>query len=138
MSTIELGDLTLTRVLYLDAAIDSDVVGLTPDEVRAVTWGSPIWADDGHVRAASCAWVVSADGRHVVIDLSGNLDDILHDPASTGTHQAAYRAAFAAAGIPIETVDAVLLSHIESIGLTAVHTGNSWRYIDDGFEPVGW
>lgn len=127
MTTIELGDVTLTRVLYLDAAIDPDAVGLTPDEVRAVTWGSPIWADDGQVRAASCAWVVSAGGRHVVLDPSGNIDDILHDPASTGAHQAAYRAAFAKAGIPIESVDTVLLSHIESIGLTAVRVGDSWK-----------
>ena len=126
MTTIELGDVTLTRVLYVDAVIDPDAVGLTADEVRAVTWGAPIWADDGQVRAASCAWVVSAGGRTVVLDPSGNIDDILHAPASTGAHQAAYRSAFAGAGIPIESVDTVLLSHIESIGLTAVRAGDSW------------
>jgi len=127
MTTIELGDVTLTRVLYLDAAIDPDAVGLTPDEVRSVSWGSPVWAEDGRVRAARCAWVVSAGARRVVIDPSGNLDDILHDPASTGAHQAAYRAAFEAAGIPIESIDTVLLSHIESIGLTVVRSGEGWQ-----------
>ena len=127
MTTFDLGDVTLTRVLYLDAVIEPDAVGLTPDQVRAVTWGSPIWAEDGRVRASSCAWVVSAAGRQVVIDPSGNIDDILHDPASTNAHQAAYRAAFAAAGIPIESVDTVLLSHIESIGLTAVRSGDGWQ-----------
>lgn len=126
MTTLELGDVTLTRVLYLEAAIDPDAVGLTPDEVRAVTWGSPVWADDGQVRLASCVWVASAAGRHVVIDPSGNLDDIIHDPGSTGHHQKAYCAAFAAAGIPVDAVDTVLLSHIESIGLTAVRDGDGW------------
>lgn len=78
------------------------------------------------MRLASCAWVVSTAGRHVVVDPAGNLDDILHDPGSTGHHQKAYRAAFEAVGIPVESVDTVLLSHIESIGLTAVRDGNSW------------
>jgi len=127
ITTIELGDMSLTRVSCLDAAIDPDAVGLMPDEVRSVSWGSPVWADDGRVRATSCAWVVSAGARRVVIDPSGNLDDILHDPASTVAHQAAYCAAFAAAGIPIESVDTVLLSHIESIGLTAGRSGDGWQ-----------
>jgi glyoxylase-like metal-dependent hydrolase (beta-lactamase superfamily II) len=126
MTTINLGDVTLTRVLYLEAAIDPDAGGLTPDQVRAVPWGEPTWADDGQMRLASCVWVVRSGGRHVVVDPAGNLDDILHDPGSTGHHQKAYRAAFAAAGIPIESVDTVLLSHIESIGLTAVRDGDGW------------
>lgn len=126
MTTITLGDITLTRVLYLEAAIDPDAGGLTPDEVRSVTWGEPTWTDDGNLRLASRAWVVSAGGRNVVIDPSGNLDDIIHDPGSTRHHQGAYRAAFAAAGIPVDGVDIVLLSHIESIGLTAVRDGDSW------------
>ena len=70
MTTIQLGDVTLTRVLYLEAA-DPDAGGLTPDEVRAVPWGEPTRADDGSMRLASCAWVVSAGGRHLVIDPSG-------------------------------------------------------------------
>lgn len=40
MTTIQLGDVTLTRVLYLEAAIDPDAGGLTSDEVRAVPWGT--------------------------------------------------------------------------------------------------
>lgn len=127
MTVIDLGDVRLTRVLYLDATIDPAPVGLTADEVRAVTWGAPQWADDGQVRAASCVWVISHGGRHVAVDPSGNIDEILHDQASTAAHQAAYAAAFAAAGTPIESVDTVLLSHIESIGLSAVRDGDGWR-----------
>lgn len=126
-TVLELGDVLLTRVLYVDAAIDPAAVGLTPDEVRAVPWGSPTWADDGQVRAASCVWVMSTSGRHIAVDPSGNIDEILHDPSSTDAHQAAYKAAFAAAGIPIESVDTVLLSHIESIGLSAVRDDRGWR-----------
>lgn len=128
MSTVlEVGEFLLTRVLYVDALIDPDAVGLTPDQVVAVDWGSPDWAQDGQVRAASCAWVISRGGRHVVVDPSGNIDEILHDPSTTAAHQAAYEAAFASAGIPIEAIDTVLLSHIESIGLSAVRDDAGWR-----------
>ena len=71
--------------------------------------------------------MISTAGRHIAIDPSGNIDETLHDPASTEAHQAAYAAAFAAAGIPIETIDTVLLSHIESIGLSAVSGAGGWR-----------
>ncbi len=126
-TVLELGDVRLTRVLYVDAAIDAGAVGLTSDEVRAVPWGSPMWADDGQVRAASCVWVISTSGRHIAVDPSGNIDEILHDPSTTNAHQAAYASAFAAAGIPIESIDTVLLSHIESIGLSAVRDDRGWR-----------
>lgn len=126
-TVLEVGEFVLTRVLYVDALIGPEAVGLTPDEVRSVLWGSPTWAEDGQVRAASCVWVVSGGGRHIAVDPSGNIDEILHDPATTAAHQAAYAAAFAAAGIPIETIDTVLLSHIESIGLSAVRNGAGWR-----------
>lgn len=36
MTVIDLGDIRLTRVLYLDATIDPAAVGLTADEVRSV------------------------------------------------------------------------------------------------------
>jgi hypothetical protein len=126
-TVIDLGDVRLTRVLYLEAPIDPAAVGLTPEQVRAVPWAEPTWADDGRVRAASCVWVISTGGRHIAVDPSGNLDDIIHHPTSTAAHQDAYRAAFADAGTPIEQIDTVLLSHIESIGLSAVRDGESWR-----------
>ncbi len=126
-TVIELGGIRLTRVGYVDAPIDPAAVGLTPEQVRAVPWGEPTWADGGQVRAASCVWVISSAGRHVAVDPSGNIDEILHDASGTGAHQAAYTAAFAAAGIRVEDVDAVLLSHIESVGLSAVRDGDGWR-----------
>lgn len=126
-TTLTAGDVVLTRVLYLDALIDPEPTGLTPSEVRAVPWAEPAWAQDGQVRAAACAWVVRSGGRNVVIDPAGNIDDILHDPATTADHQRAFTDAFAAAGIHVASVDTVLLSHIESVGLAAVRAGDGWR-----------
>lgn len=127
VTTIDLGDVRLTRVLYVDALIDPAAVGLTPDDVRSVPWGSPDWAEDGQVRAASCVWVIHTGDRRIAVDPSGNIDDILHDPAHTAAHQAAYAAAFDRAGIPIDTIDTVMLTHIESVGLSAVRDGDGWR-----------
>ena len=126
-TVIDLGPIRLTRVLYLDATIDPEPTGLDPDAVRGVPWGEPGWASDGQVRAASCVWAISTGGHTAVVDPSGNIDEILHDPGSTHVHQDAYIAAFAAAGVPVESVDTVLLSHVESVGLTAVRDGDGWR-----------
>lgn len=128
-TVIRVGDVALTRVLYLDAAIDPEPTGLTPDDVRSVSWGEPTWSDGDQVRAAACAWVIESDGRTVVVDPAGNIDDILHDPATTRDHQHAFANAFANAGIALDTVDTVLLSHVESVGITAVR---------DGAAPGGW
>jgi hypothetical protein len=129
MTRIDLGSVRLTRVLYLDAAIDPEPTGLTPAEVRAVRWAEPVWAEGDQVRAAACVWVIEADGRVIVVDPAGNVDEILHDPATMQAHQDAFAAAFAAAGVPIDRVDTVLLSHIESVGMTAVR---------DDTAPGGW
>lgn len=130
MTTIRVGDISLTRVLYLDAAIDPEPTGLTPDEVRSVSWAEPQWAEGDQVRAAACAWVVQCGGRTLVVDPAGNIDDILHDPATTADHQQAFSDAFARAGIDTDAVDTVLLSHIESVGITAVRDSvrsGGWR-----------
>lgn len=129
-STLTIGDVVLTRVLYLDAPIDPALVGLSVEDVRSVTWGAPLWAEGDQVRAAACAWVVQSGGRTIVVDPSGNIDDILHDPETTNDHQRAFSDAFVAAGIDPASVDTVLLSHIESVGLTAVRAPESvsgWR-----------
>ncbi len=119
-TSLRFGDTTVTRVLYADAVIDPAPTGLTVDEVRSVPWREPLWADGDQVRAAACAWVVRDDTATIVIDPAGNIDEILHDPTTTKQHQDASRAAFDRAGVDVESVDAVVLSHIESVGMTAV------------------
>ncbi|MGZ4676788.1 MAG: hypothetical protein ACXVJ7_06660 [Acidimicrobiia bacterium] len=120
---------TLTRVLYLDAAIDPGPTGLTVEDLRGVPWREPVWAEGDQVRAAACAWVIRSAGHTVVVDPAGNIDEILHDPATTAAHQQAFGDAFTRAGIAPDSVDTVLLSHIESVGLAAARdaSGTGWR-----------
>jgi hypothetical protein len=127
-TVIPVGDTIVTRVLYADAAIDPGATGLTVDEVHSVPWREPLWAEGDQVRAAACAWVVRNDAGTIVIDPAGNVDEILHDPDTTKQHQDGFRAAFDRAGIDIDAVDAVVLSHVESVGITAVRDdGHGWK-----------
>jgi hypothetical protein len=132
-TVIELGSVTLTRVLYVDAAVPPEVVGLSATELAglvggatAPTWCDQRWAADGQVRVAAAAWVASVGDEHIVIDPFGNADDILHDPEHAASHQAAIAAAFQASGIPMETIARVVVSHIEGIAMNAVRRDGRW------------
>ncbi|MET0909488.1 MAG: hypothetical protein ABWZ99_08460 [Ilumatobacteraceae bacterium] len=121
---ITMDDLVLTRVLYTDALIDPEATGLTAAEMAAVPWNDERWSADGQIRVGAAAWVASQGDRHVVIDPFGNADDIFHDRQFSGDHRRAMSAAFDAAGIPIDQVTAVVLSHIEGLGMSAVRGGD--------------
>ncbi|MCU1354267.1 MAG: hypothetical protein JWM05_3476 [Acidimicrobiales bacterium] len=121
------GPVRLTRVLYTDAVVPAEAVGLTVEAAQAVAWCDERWATDEGVRATAAAWVASRGDQHVVMDPFRNADDIFHDPESADVHIAAITAAFAASGIPVEAVTHVLLSHIEGLGMVAVRDGASWR-----------
>jgi hypothetical protein len=122
---ITIGDLELTRVLYTDALIDPAATGLTPAEIADVPWDDDRWSSEGQIRVGAAAWVASVGDRHVVIDPFGNADGIFHDRQYAADHQRAMSAAFDAAGIPIDRVGAVVLSHIEGLGMSAVRADES-------------
>ena len=127
-TVLHVGDTTITRVLYADASIPPEPTGLSVADVRSVPWREPLWAEGDLVRAGACAWVVRNPDGTIVIDPAGNIDDILHDPTTTQQHQDAFRSAFEHAGVDTASVDAVVLSHIESVGMTAVRDdARGWR-----------
>jgi hypothetical protein len=120
------GPVTLTRVLYLDAVVPGEAVGLTLDQARAVPWCDERWATDEGIGVAAAAWVATSGDRRVVIDPFRNADDILHDPEAADVHRAAVTEAFEAAGIPLDAVTDVVLSHIEGLGMVLVREGDGW------------
>ena len=123
---IQLGELTLVRVPYVDVLVPPEVVGLELADLERVAWADERWTADGQVRVGACAWVVSRGDDHLVIDPFNNADDIFHDPGSAEVHAAAMRAAFRDAGVPVESVGAVLRSHVEGIGMLMVRDGDGW------------
>jgi hypothetical protein len=126
VTVLEIGPVTLTRVLYTDAVVPADAVGLTLDEALAVPWCDERWATGDGVRVAAAAWVVTSGERVVVLDPFRNADDILHDPETAEVHRTAIAEACARAGVPVGTVTDVFLSHVEGLGMVAVRDGDGW------------
>ena len=120
MITYVVGRSRITRVPYFDVPLDADVIGLTPDQVNSVPWGAPDWATpEGHVLVGQATWVVESGDRTIVVDPCGAADAFLRTGPEAVTHQAAVIAALDSAGFPVETVDTVVLSHLDGIGMTA-------------------
>lgn len=125
-TVLQAGPVTLTRVLYTDAVVPAETVGLTLDQARAVPWCDDRWATDEGIRVAAAAWVATSGDRRIVIDPFRNADDILHDPETADVHRSAVARAFDDAGIPVDAVTDVVLSHIEGLGMVLVRDGHGW------------
>ncbi len=121
--SIPVGDATLTRVLYADVVLEPEVLQLTGDEIRAVPWAEPRWAEDGRPRAAAAAWIIESDGHTIVVDPAQAADDLLRGTDAVA-HQQAFAAALDAAGFPRDAADVVVASHLDGIGMIA------WRDAD--------
>lgn len=119
----------LVRVPYVDVLVDAPVVGLDDHQVRAVEWAVPTWAENGQVRVGAAAWVIESGGRRIVVDPAQAADDILRTGPDAAAHQEGFAAALANAGFPRDSIDTVIASHIDGIGMIA------WRDEDDGWSP---
>jgi hypothetical protein len=105
-------------------------VGLTPDQFAQIAWASPLWAENEQVRIGAAAWFAHTGGKRLVFDPVQAADAVLRaDPTAEQTHQAAIANVFAEAGFARESVDLVVMSHIEGVGMVA------WRDSDGGWSP---
>ena len=120
------GEPTLVRVPYADVLVDADVVGLTADEVAANRWAQPTWAEGPQVRVGAAVWIIQSEGRRIVIDPTQAADDILRTAPDAAFHQQAVADALAAAGFPRESIDTVIASHIDGIGMIAWLEDGAW------------
>jgi hypothetical protein len=120
------GDATLVRVSYAEVLVDAATVGLTPERVEAETWAVPTWAEGGQVRVAAAVWVVESDGRRIVVDPVQAADDLLRSGPDAATHQEAVAGALATAGYARESIDTVVATHIDGIGMIAWRDGDRW------------
>ena len=128
LPTFDLGGTRLTRVPYFDIALGPEVAGLTGAEVAAIPWAVPVWADDDQqVIVGQAVWVIEAGDRVLVVDPCGAADTFLRSGADAVTHQDAVGAALTAAGFAPDRVDAVILSHLDGIGMAAaVDADGAW------------
>src|SRR5438067_358260 len=122
---ITVGDATVVRVPYADILVDPSVLQLTSEQIAAVPWAEPLWAENGQARVAASAWVIESSGHTIVVDPAQAADDILRG-SDAAAHQTAFAAAFDAAGYPRDSVDTVVASHIDGIGMIAWRDGDDW------------
>ena len=120
------GDAALVRVPYAEVLVDPDVVGLTPSQVASVGWAEPVWAEGPQVRVAAAVWVIESGGRRIVVDPVQAADPILRTGPEAAAHQDAVAAALSGAGFARESIDTVLASHIDGIGMIAWLEAGEW------------
>ncbi|HEY2429177.1 MAG TPA: hypothetical protein VGI06_09625, partial [Acidimicrobiales bacterium] len=120
------GAATLTRVPYFDVPLEAAVAGLTAEQVRAVPWAQPVWAADGMVVIGQAVWVIESAGRVIVVDPCGAADAFIRTGPAAVEHQDAVIGALDTAGFSRERVDAVFLSHLDGIGMTAIVDADGW------------
>ncbi len=128
MSSIEVDGIRLTRVGYFDVPLDPGVIGFTRQQVACVPWAVPTWATSaGQVLVGQAVWVIECDDRTLVVDPCGAADAFLRSGPEAVLHQEAVVAALANEGFAIECVDAVVLSHLDGIGMSAaVAADGTW------------
>jgi glyoxylase-like metal-dependent hydrolase (beta-lactamase superfamily II) len=119
----------LTRVPYFDVTLPPEAVALTEEEVAALPWAVGAWCPSTQeVRVGQAFWVVEAGGRTVVVDPCGASDGFLRTGPGAIDHQEAAFTSFRAAGFDPDTVDAVVMSHLDGIGMNAlVDADGHWR-----------
>lgn len=108
----------LTRVPYFDIPLDAGIIGFTAQRLTEVPWGMPTWASaDGQVLVGQAVWVIETRGHTIVIDPCGAADAFLRAGPEAASHEAAVVSALASAGFSLESVDSVLMSHLDGIGM---------------------
>ena len=120
------GAVRLSRVAYAEVSIDPAKVGLSADQVTQISWASPVWADDARVRVAAAIWVIETNGRRIVVDPALTADEILRSGPEAEVHQQAVADILAAAGFPRDSVDLVIASHLDGIGMIAWLSEGRW------------
>jgi hypothetical protein len=126
-TTISVDDLTLTRVVYADVLVPPEIAGLSVEDLRRVPWRAPLWATDDELGASASAWVVDAPTKRIVLDPLQAADHVLHAEQAGSVHVDAFIELMEKSGFPIETVDLVLISHIETVGMIARRDGARWN-----------
>jgi glyoxylase-like metal-dependent hydrolase (beta-lactamase superfamily II) len=127
--TIDVGEVRLTRVSYAEIDLPPEGVGLTAQDVRAVPWADPTWANGEHPRVAAAAWIIEHDSARIVVDPAQAADDILRNDNDAAFHQEAFAAMLADAGFERESITHAVASHEDGIGMFA------WRNDDGTWSP---
>jgi len=128
MTTMHIGDATLTRVSYAEVEVEPGQVGLTTEEVAGAEAPAE-WVTDGKPRASASAWIIEHDDARIVVDPAGAVDAILRNDNDAAAHQQAFAALLHAAGYPREGITHAVATHLDGVGMLA------WRDDEGAWKP---
>lgn len=124
----QIGNVRLTRVEYMTLPVPPELVGLDAQAVDNVSWARPPWSENGQVSISAAAWFVEAGGKRAVIDPVQTVDVLLRaDAESEKHHQTEIKQKFQTEGFDPDSIDLVLISHIEDVGMAALREQGNWR-----------
>src|SRR5262249_47715811 len=113
---------TVARLSYAEVTVDRDVLSLDP-----APGDEPTWWDNGRPRIGLAALVITGGEERIVIDPVMAADDFIRTQSTAVEHQDRFIAAMSDAGCPVDTVDRVVLTHYEGVGMAARYDGDgSW------------
>ena len=124
-TTWHVGEITITRVLYLDTPIPAELIGLETTDLSSLNLAP--WVTDGQPAIGLAFWVVESAGRVIVVDPCGAADAFIRSGEEAVTHQDTTLGLLTAAGFEPGLVDALVLSHLDGIGMAAVVEGDGWQ-----------
>jgi len=117
-----IGTIDVLRVPYFDTALPADAVDLEGVADR-LGWAEP-WLIDDQPGIGQAFWVIRSDGRTLVVDPCGASDLFIRSGRDAVGHQEAAFASLRAAGCEPSDVDAVVLTHLDGIGMAALADGS--------------
>jgi glyoxylase-like metal-dependent hydrolase (beta-lactamase superfamily II) len=128
VTTLGIGDVTLTRVSYAEVEVEPEQVGLTAEEVAGAA-ARPEWVSNGKPRASASAWIIEHDDARIVVDPAGAVDAILRNDNDAAAHQQAFAGLLESAGYPRDSITHAVATHLDGIGMLA------WRDDDGSWVP---
>jgi hypothetical protein len=78
------------------------------------------------VRVAAAVWIIESQGRRIVVDPVQAADGILRTGPDALVHQEAVAALLHDAGYARDSIDTVVASHIDGIGMIAWRSEDTW------------
>ena len=135
MSTITLGDVTITRVVEIGRSFYPTASMLPESTADAVArhhgWIRPHFFDEatGDIGSRIQSYVVRTPSRTVVIDTGVGNDKHRHESPLWNMRQGTYLDDLATAGVKAEAVDLVIITHmhVDHVGWNTRLVGGAWQ-----------
>jgi glyoxylase-like metal-dependent hydrolase (beta-lactamase superfamily II) len=137
MSTITLGDVTITRVVEIGRSFYPTSNMLPESTADAVAkhygWIRPHFFDEatGDIGSRIQSYVVRTPDRTVVIDTGVGNDKARHESPVWNMRRGTYLEDLVAAGVPPEDVDLDIITHMH-----VDHVGGNTRLVDGAWQPT--